>query len=176
MQHVFISWMFKLHGNLPAPLREQPAIKTWNFFTFSFFEGLFALLDPDPDPADQISMRTHVDPDPLHCKKSCNNYLLIDSSLGHHGVGSGYWHGHLMPITTPSDKKSTDQRGERSLAGPTITRAPPSGADLALWSRSWLWRSFDHWRSHPHISFIFFTSFSTKFLLSSPLRTWQKIR
>ncbi len=102
-------------------------------------------------------------------RKRCNNYLLIDSSLGHHGVGSGYWHGHLMPITTPSDKKSTDQRGERSLAegtitgGQAITRAPPSGADLALWSRSWLERSFDHRRLHPHISFILFTSFSTKF-------------
>jgi hypothetical protein len=46
--------------------REHPELDIFSLFSIlSFLWVIFAVLDPDPDPADQIN----ADPDPQHCSK-----------------------------------------------------------------------------------------------------------
>jgi hypothetical protein len=80
-QHFRSMWI-RIHEGSPTyrkshqPSKNIKHLKKEILFFFFFDESFFALMDPDPDAADQNQSRNHVDPDAKNstCQMCCLNF------------------------------------------------------------------------------------------------------
>ncbi len=95
-------------------------IKTWDFFTFFLFIGLFCIPDPDPAPQNNwILIQSGEHGAIIYCTRSCMHAKTSESILSQWELLTGgisylnqsEWHTARRPFSEASGKQNTERRG-----------------------------------------------------------------